>query len=575
MKYIIRLFKFAKPWYGYILISTIALLIASAINLYTPFVIRQIIAMMESGEYINGINTITQLALLLLGLFAIRALCQFLTGYLSHVASWRLVAKIRSQLYNHFQKLSMNYYHDKQTGQLMSRVINDTATFENMIAHAIPDLVINIITLAGVLLILLFINPLLAVLVCVPIPFLALMLFILKKIRKYFRVGQEKIAELNGILQDNFSGIKEIQVFNKQTHEHDRVENKSREYSSALIKALFFSGILNPTVGFITSAGTIIVLVAGPMLAISSGLKISDVVAFLLYLNLFYAPISQLTRIVEDLQMALAGAERVFEILDTEPGIHDKPGAQNAAKLSGQLSFNNVSFGYKDEMIVLDNVSFSVNPGEMIAIVGPTGVGKTTISALITRFYDPDEGQITMDGIDISNMTLLSLRNNLSLVLQDVFLFNGTITENIAYGFEGATTEQVKNAAKAACIHDYIDSLPEGYDTVIGERGVRLSGGQKQRISIARSILRNSPILILDEATSAVDTETELEIRKAISSIAGTRTLIVIAHRLSTVRQADKIIVLDNGRIVEQGNHNDLMKQEGVYAKLCGIQEFV
>ncbi|MCL2052590.1 MAG: ABC transporter ATP-binding protein/permease [Lachnospiraceae bacterium] len=573
MRHIIRLFKLAKPWHIYIIISTIALFAASAINLYTPIVTREIIAMIESGEYISGMDTVIKMALFLLLLFALRGVCLFLTSYLSHVASWRLVAKIRSMLYNHFQKLSMNYYHDKQTGQLMSRIVADTATFESMIAHAIPDLVTNIITLVGVLVIMLIINPILAALICIPIPFLALMLFILRKLRKYFRVGQEKIAELNGMLQDNFSGMKEIQVFNKQIYEYERIDHKSKDYATALIKALFYSGILNPAVGFIASIGTIIVLIAGPMLAISGGLMISDIVAFLLYLGLFYAPISQLTRIAEDMQMALAGAERVFEVLDTSPTIKDKISASDAGKLSGQLCFKNVSFGYKNEMKVLDNVSFNVNPGEMVAIVGPTGVGKTTISALITRFYDPDAGQILMDDIDISDMTLSSLRDNLSLVLQDVFLFNGTIYENIAYGSETASKEQIKKAAAIACIDEYIESLPEGYETVIGERGVRLSGGQKQRISIARSVLRNSPILILDEATSAVDTETELEIKKAINSIAGTRTLIVIAHRLSTVRQADKIIVLENGCIVEQGNHEELIKKAGTYAKLCGIQE--
>lgn len=573
MKYIVRLFKMAKPWYGYILVSTLALFGASAINLYVPFVTRQVIALMESGEYVYVMDRITGLALILLGLFALRAVCQFLTGYLSHVASWRLVARLRGQLYSHFQELSMNYYHDKQTGQLMSRVVNDTATFENMIAHAIPDLVTNIVTLAGVLVILLFIDPGLTGLVCIPIPFLLFMSIVLRRIRRHFRRGQEKISELNGILQDNFSGMREIQVFNKQSHEHDRVDDKAWEYSTALIRALFFSGILNPSVGFITSIGTVIVLIAGPMLALNQGLKISDVVAFLLYLNLFYAPISQLTRIVEDMQMALAGAERVFEVLDTEPDIKDRPESRDVWKLSGQLSFHHVSFGYKDDMPVLDDISFDVRPGEMVAIVGPTGVGKTTISALISRFYDPESGSITMDGINISDMSLRSLRNQLSLVLQDVFLFNGTLGENIAYGCEEASREQIAQAAEVACIADYIESLPDGYDTVIGERGVRLSGGQKQRVSIARSVLRNSPILILDEATSSVDTETETEIKKAINGIAGTRTLIVIAHRLSTIRSADRILVLENGRIIEQGRHEELLLLNGTYAKLCRMQE--
>lgn len=572
MKHIIRLFKLAKPWTKYLVISTIALFMISGINLTAPYITSKIIAIMESGDYQKSIDTIIILSISLLGCFALRALFQFLNNYFAHVASWSLVARVRGVLYDHFQKLSMSYYHDKQTGQLMSRVVNDTSTFENLIAHAIPDLITNIITLVGVLIILVFINPLLALLVCIPIPFIALLSIVLRKIRKYFKVGQTKIAELNAVLQDNFSGMKEIQVFNKQEDELEKVSEKSEEYSSALIKALFYSGILNPTVNFISSLGTVIVLIAGPLLAMKTGLSISEVVAFLLYLNLFYTPISTLTRVVEDMQQALAGAERVFEVLDTDPVIKDKPHAKKVGKLTGSIEFQNVSFSYKGDIPVLDNISFKVKQGQMIALVGPTGVGKTTVSALIARFYDPDSGKILMDGIDIKDITLESLRNQLSIVLQDVFLFNGTIAENIAYGCNSSTQEQIEEAAKTAYIHEYIMSLPEKYETVIGERGVRLSGGQKQRISIARSVLRNLPVLILDEATSAVDTETETEIQKAINKIAGTRTLIVIAHRLSTVKRADKIIVLENGKIAEEGQHEELLKLNGVYANLCNIQ---
>lgn len=575
MKHIIRLFKLAKPWAKYLVVSTVALFLISGINLYAPYVTKQVISIMETGNYKNSIQKVIMLSLILLGCFALRAVFQFFNNYFSHVASWRLVTRLRCMLYDHFQKLSMSYYHDKQTGQLMSRVVNDTSTFENLIAHAIPDLATNIITLIGVLIILLFINPWLTFLVCIPIPFIALLSIVLRKIRRYFRLGQAKIAELNAVLQDNFSGMKEIQIFNKQEYELGRVTEKSTEHSSALIKALFYSGILNPSVNFISSIGTIIVLIAGPILALNSGLKISDVVAFLLYLNLFYAPISTLTRVVEDMQQALAGAERVFEVLDTNPDIKDKPEAKKVGKLTGELEFNKICFSYNDEMPILDDISFQVNAGQMLALVGPTGVGKTTISALIARFYDPKSGTITMDGINIMDMTLESLRNQLSLVLQDVFLFNGTISENIAYGCDEASQKDIENAAKAACIDVYISSLPEKYETVIGERGVRLSGGQKQRISIARSVLRNSPILILDEATSSVDTETETEIQNAINKIAGTRTLIVIAHRLSTVKRADKIIVLENGKIAEQGKHDDLINQKGVYANLCNIQSLM
>ena len=572
MKKLIRLFKFAGPWAHLLIIVTLALFVITAVNLLAPEITRQIISIMENGELETSINRITMLALGLLACFALRGFCQFINSYLSHVASWNMVNKVRGIVYDHLQNLSMSYYHDKQTGQLMSRVVNDTGTFESLIAHALPEVTTNLLTIIGVLVILFMMNPLLALLVCIPIPFIAVVSMIPRLMRKHFKSAQEKIADLNAVLQDNFSGIKEIQVFNKQSQESQRVLAKSTQYTKDIIKALFYAGILHPSVAFITTIGTIIVLIAGPVIALNTGLDIADVVAFLLYLNLFYAPIAMLTRIVEDIQQGLAGTERVFEILDVEPDIKDSPDAKAVSRLSGQIEFRDVTFSYEDDIEVLNHISFEAKAGQMIAIVGPTGVGKSTISGLIARFYDPTSGSILMDGIDIKDMTLESLRNQLSLVLQDVFLFNGTIGENIAYGTDDATSEMIQDAAKIACVDEFIESLPDKYDTYIGERGIRLSGGQKQRLSIARSVLRNSPILLLDEATSAVDTETEREIQNAISKIIGHRTIIVIAHRLSTIKKANKIIALQDGKIVESGTHDELIAKGGVYSALVEYQ---
>jgi len=572
MRKLIRLFKYALPWAPLLIIATISLMIITGVNLLAPEIIRRIISIMESGELAYSINTIVTLAMFLLASFALRGICQFLNGYLSHVASWNMVNTVRGKVYDHLQNLSMSYYHNKQTGQLMSRVVNDTATFENLIAHALPEITTNIFTIIGVLIILFVINPVLALLVCIPIPFIAVVSMLPRLMRKHFKSAQEKIAELNAVLQDNFSGIKEIQVFNKQKEESQKVLAKSTQYTNDIIKALFYSGILHPSVAFITTLGTIIVLIAGPVIALRTGLNIADVVAFLLYLNLFYAPIAMLTRIVEDVQQGLAGTERVFEILDIKPDIKDSPNAVNVERLSGQIEFRDVSFSYQGDIEVLSNISFEAKAGQMVAIVGPTGVGKSTISGLIARFYDPTSGAILMDGIDIKDMTLESLRNQLSLVLQDVFLFNGTIGENIAYGTKNATAEMIREAAKVACVDEFIEELPEQYDTFIGERGVRLSGGQKQRLSIARSVLRNSPILLLDEATSAVDTETEQEIQSAISKIIGHRTIIVIAHRLSTIKKADLILAMQDGKIAECGSHDELIAKGGVYSSLVEYQ---
>lgn len=470
--------------------------------------------------------------------------------------------------------MHLGFFHDKQTGDLMSRVVNDTRDFELLYAHMIPESITNIVTFAGVLIILLMINPKLALITCAPVPLIMISgIIFAKKVRPYFRISQQKMGELNGKLQDNLSGTHEIQAFGREEYETGRINEKNFEHVRAMLQALKVSAIFHPSVEFISSLGTILVVAFGGYLAYREGLQVEDIVAFLLYLNLFYQPITGLANLVENMQQSLAGAERVITILDAPYEIKDSPDAKDLKEVKGEITFDHVSFSYIDGIPVLNDVSFTCKPGEMLALVGPTGVGKTTITELLSRFYEPDSGRILIDGTDIRDITISSLRQNISTVLQDTFLFNGTIAENISYARPEATPEEIKEAAKAANIDKEIEAMPDGYDTLTGERGVKLSGGQKQRIAIARAILRKSPIIVLDEATAAVDVETEQQIRNAINSISGKRTIIAIAHRLSTIRTAKQILVIENGMISEKGTHEQLLELHGQYARMNDIQK--
>ncbi len=574
MKYLIKLVKIARPYWGYLIISVISLLAITGLNLLGPWLIRTLIGIITNiNNYPNAQEYIIKISLLLIISYVLGIIFQFLRSYFSHYAAWHLVADVRMMLYDKLQNLSFRYFLDKQTGQLMSRIVNDTANLEMLIAHAIPDLLSNLLILLGIVLILFNINITLALLSLIPIPFLLLSsTYFAKKIMPIFRRAQKAIADLNADLQDNLSGIREIQIFNKKEKEYLKIKDKVYKHIFALLSALKLSAVFHPTVGFLSSLGNLIVISVGGMMALKGKALVQDIVGFLLYLNMFYQPINALSQILENLQQALAGAERVFEVLETESEIKEKENAIELKDVKGKITFENVYFSYNSEIPVLKNISFEIKPGEMVAFVGPTGVGKTTIMYLINRFFDPQLGSIKIDDIDIRDVTLKSLHENISMVMQDVFLFNGTIFENIAYGKEDATLEEVIEAAKIACAHDFIMELPHGYDTQIGERGVKLSGGQKQRLAIARAVLKNAPILILDEATSSVDTETEGEIQRAINNLAGTRTILIIAHRLSTVKKADKIIVLKDGEIIEMGNHEELMRNKGLYYKLCSVQ---
>lgn len=569
-----KLSAYYKPYKGLFLADMMFAMIGAAITLVIPLMVRYITGTVVLLPIEEASSTIIRLGIFMVLLVIVEGYCNYFIGYYGHVMGAKIEHDMRNEIFGHYQKLSFAFFDNQKVGHLLSRITSDLFDITELLHHGPENVVISAIKLLGAFIILLMIN---AKLAFVAIGFVVIMLLYAVamngRMRGAFRENRARIADINSQIEDSLSGIRVVKSFSNEKTEMDKFEEGNSRFVDSKKKSYRYMGTYNSGMGVFSTLITVGSLLMGAWLMMKGELSAADLVTFLLYINNFTEPVKKLVNFTEQFQNGYSGYERFVEIMNIAPDIKDKEDAKSLDRVQGEIQFEDVSFHYSENKEnVLSHVNLDVKPGEYVALVGSSGAGKTTLCSLIPRFYDVTGGAVRLDGIDIRDVKLKDLRRQIGIVQQDVYLFAGTILENIRYGKPEATDEEVVNAAMAANAHEFIMSLPEGYNTDIGQRGVKLSGGQKQRLSIARVFLKNPPVLIFDEATSALDNESEKIVQHSLELLAKDRTTFVIAHRLSTIRNAERILVLTEDGIAEEGTHESLLAQGGIYAGLYNMQ---